>query len=175
MALIRFSPRQKHHLARAKRVIFLFMKGGPSHVDSFDYKPALQRDDGKELPFDKPRVTFAKTGKLLASPWKFHHSGSSGMLVSELFPHVAQCVDDICFLHSVHGTNAAHGGALLKLHTGSDTFVRPSMGSWITFGLGSENANLPGFVTICPTLAHGGVKNWSSAFPAAALPRHALG
>lgn len=165
------APRATHHPARAKRVIFLFMKGGPSHVDSFDYKPQLQRDDGKELPFAKPRVTFAKTGKLLASPWKFHRSGSNGMLVSELFPHVAQCVDEICFLHSVHGTNAAHGGALLKLHTGSDTFVRPSMGSWITYGLGSENANLPGFVTICPTLAHGGVKNWSSAF----LPPHYQG
>ena len=153
-----------HFLPRANRVIFLFMKGGPSQVDSFDFKPQLQKDDGKELPYKKPRVQFAKTGKLLKSPWKFERSGQSGMLVSELFPHVAQHVDDICFLHSVHGTNAAHGGALLKLHTGSDNFVRPSMGSWVTFGLGSENQNLPGFVTICPTLAHGGVKNWSSAF-----------
>jgi hypothetical protein len=86
------------------------------------------------------------------------------MPVSELFPHVARHVDDICFVHSLHGTNPAHGGATLKLHTGSDNFVRPSMGSWVTYGLGTENQNLPGFVTICPTLAHGGVSNWSSAF-----------
>ena len=77
---------------------------------------------------------------------------------------MARCVDDLCFLHSIHGTNAAHGGALLKLHTGSDNFVRPSIGSWMTYGLGTENRNLPGFITICPTLAHGGVNNWGSAF-----------
>lgn len=155
---------QPHLRPRAKRVIFLFMKGGPSHLDTFDFKPRLQRDDGKELPFSKPRVQFAKTGNLLGSPWQFHRCGDSGIPISALFPYVAQHVDDICFLHSVHGTNAAHGGALLKLHTGSDSFVRPSMGSWITYGLGTENANLPGFITICPTLAHGGVKNWSAAF-----------
>jgi hypothetical protein len=153
-----------HHVPRAKRVIFLFMKGGPSHLDTFDYKPKLQKDAGKELPFAKPRVQFAKTGNLLASPWKFRKYGASGMEISDLFPHVAQCADDLCVLNSVHGTNAAHGGALLKLHTGSDNFVRPSMGAWVTYGLGSENDNLPGFVTICPTLAHGGVKNWGSAF-----------
>jgi hypothetical protein len=153
-----------HFAPRAKRVIFLFMKGGPSHVDTFEHKPLLARDDGKPLPFDKPRVQFAATGMLLKSPWKFRKYGQCGHEVSELFPHVAQCVDDICFLHSVHGTNAAHGGALLKLHTGSDNFVRPSMGSWITYGLGTENDNLPSFITICPTLAHGGVKNWGSAF-----------
>lgn len=155
----------RHHFApRAKRVIFLFMKGGPSHMDTFDFKPQLQKDDGKDLPFEKPRVQFAATGKLMASPWKFQHYGECGIQVSELFPHVAKCVDDICFLHSLHGTNAAHGGALLKLHTGSDNFVRPSMGAWIDYGLGTENENLPGFITICPTLAHGGVKNWGSAF-----------
>lgn len=153
-----------HHAARAKRVIFLFMKGGPSHMDTFDYKPQLQKDDGKDLPFDKPRVTFAKTGKLLKSPWKFKQYGECGLPVSELFPHVGKLADDLCVLNSVHGTNAAHGGALLKLHTGSDNFVRPSMGSWVLYGLGTENENLPGFITICPTLAHGGVKNWGSAF-----------
>lgn len=153
-----------HFAPRAKRVIFLFMKGGPSHVDTFDYKPKLQEDDGKELPFEKPRVQFAATGNLFGSPWKFRQYGESGIHVSDLFPHVAQRVDDICFLNSLHGTNAAHGGALLKLHTGSDNFVRPSMGSWVNYGLGTENDNLPGFVTICPTLAHGGVKNWGSAF-----------
>jgi hypothetical protein len=153
-----------HFAPRARRVIFLFMKGGPSHIDTFEPKPLLDRDDGKPLPFDKPRVQFAPTGNLLRSPWKFNRYGESGSAVSELFPHVAGCVDDICFLHGVHGTNAAHGGAALKLHTGSDAFVRPSMGSWISYGLGTENANLPAFITICPTLAHGGVKNWGSAF-----------
>jgi len=155
---------QPHFAPRAKRVIFLFMKGGPSGIDTFDPKPLLQRDDGKELPFDKPRVQFAPTGKLLRSPWKFQKYGESGIEVSELFPNVAQHVDDLCILNSVHGTNPAHGGACLKLHTGSDNFIRPSMGSWVTYGLGTESSNLPGFVTICPTLAHGGVRNYGSAF-----------
>jgi hypothetical protein len=158
------APRPPHFAARAKRIIFVFMKGGPSHVDTFDYKPMLQRDDGKPLPFAKPRVQFAETGMLLASPWKFRRYGESGTAISELFPNVARCADDLCIINSLHGTNPAHGGALLKLHTGSDNFVRPSMGSWITYGLGTENQNLPGFITICPTLAHGGVLNWSSAF-----------
>lgn len=158
------APKEPHFTPRAKRVIFLFMKGGPSHMDTFDYKPQLQKYDGKPLPFDKPRVQFAPTGNLLKSPWKFKQYGESGIRVSELFPNVAECVDDLCIINSLHGTNAAHGGALLKLHTGSDAFVRPSMGSWVTYGLGTENQNLPGFITICPTLAHGGVKNWSSAF-----------
>jgi hypothetical protein len=149
---------------RAARVIFLFMKGGPSHVDTFDHKPKLTADDGKALPFAKPRVQFAETGTLLGSPWKFTPHGHSGIPVSGLFPHVARHVDDICFLHSLHGTNPAHGGAVLKLHTGSDTFVRPGMGAWVQYGLGTENANLPGFITICPTLAHGGVNNWGAAF-----------
>jgi len=158
------SPRQPHFRARARRVIFLFMKGGPSHLDTFDHKPLLERDHGKDLPFAKPRFTFAQTGKLLRSPWSFRRHGECGKLVSELFPGVARHVDDICFLHSVHGTNPAHGGACLKLHTGADNFVRPSMGSWVAYGLGTENHDLPGFLTICPTLAHGGVNNWSAAF-----------
>ena len=155
--------KRPHFATRAKRIIFLFMKGGPSQVDTFEYKPLLQRDHGKPLPFDKPKVTFAKTGNLLASPY-----GQCGHKVSELFPNVARHVDDICFLHGVHGTNPAHGGALLKLHTGADNFVRPSMGAWVGYGLGTENENLPSFVTICPTLAHGGLNNWGSAF----LPAH---
>lgn len=156
--------RPGHFPARAKRIIFLFMKGGPSHVDTFDPKPLLDRDDGKPCPIAKPRVQFASTGNLLKSPWKFKQYGESGMWVSELFPHMAECVDDLCMIHSLHGTNPAHGGALLKLHTGSDNFVRPSIGSWVGYGLGTENADLPAFITICPTLAHGGVNNWSSAF-----------
>jgi Protein of unknown function (DUF1501) len=157
-------PRRPHHSARAKRIVFLFMHGGPSQVDTFDYKPLLQRDHGKPLPFPKPRVTFAETGNLFRSPFRFSQHGECGAWVSELFPHVARCVDQICFLKGLHGSNDAHGGALLKIHTGSDTFVRPSIGSWALHGLGSENQDLPGFVTICPTLGHGGVNNWSSAF-----------
>jgi hypothetical protein len=153
-----------HFAPKAKGVIFLFMKGGPSHVDTFDPKPLLDRDDGKPYPGEKPRVQFAKTGNLLRSPWKFGRHGRSGIPVSELFPHVARHVDDLCLIHSLHGTNPAHGGAVLKLHTGSDNFVRPSMGAWVAYGLGTENANLPSFVTVCPTLAHGGVNNWGAAF-----------
>src|SRR5262249_32441166 len=110
-------------------------------------------------------------GKLLKSPWKFKQYGQSGIPVSELFPHVAQCVDELCVVRSLHGTNPAHGGALLKLHTGSDTQIRPSMGSWVVYGLGSENATLPGFITIRPTLAHGGVNTWGAAF----LPAYCQG
>jgi hypothetical protein len=156
--------KQPHFPARAKRVIFMFMKGGPSQVDTFDPKPLLDRDDGKPLPFDKPRVQFAPTNNLLKSPWKFKQYGESGIPVSELFPHVAQHVDDLCMVHSMHGTNPAHGGAVMKLHTGSDNFVRPSIGAWTSYGLGTENTNLPAFVSICPTLAHGGINNWGSAF-----------
>lgn len=149
---------------RAKRVIFLFMHGGPSHVDTFDYKPLLIRDSGQPLPFEKPRIQFAKTANLRRSPWEFRPYGQCGAMVSDLFPLVGACADDLCLLKSIHGTNEAHGGALLKLHTGSDTFVRPSMGAWISYGLGTENQNLPSFITINPTLGHGGVGNWSSAF-----------
>ncbi|MBM3822831.1 MAG: DUF1501 domain-containing protein [Verrucomicrobia bacterium] len=167
--------RAPHFSARAKRVIFLFMKGGPSHLDTFDPKPLLDRDDGKPFPGQKPRVTFAATGSLLKSPWTFQRHGRSGLPVSELFPHVATCVDELCVVRSVHGTNPAHGGALLKLHTGSDNFIRPSLGSWITYGLGTENQNLPGFITICPTFAHGGVNNWGAAFLPAACQGTPLG
>lgn len=153
-----------HFPARAKRIIFLFMHGGPSHVDTFDYKPLLVKHDGQPLPFEKPRIQFAQTGNLLRSPWEFRQYGQSGAWVSDLFPHVGRCADDITFVKSIHGSNEAHGGALLKINTGSDTFVRPSMGAWISYGLGTENENLPSFVTINPSLGHGGVRNFGSAF-----------
>lgn len=153
-----------HFPPRAKRVIFLFMHGGPSQVDTFDYKPQLAARTGEPLPFAKPRVQFGQTGNLLASPWKFRQYGESGAWVSDLFRHVGGCADDITFLKSLHGSNEAHGGAMLKMHTGSDTFVRPSMGAWISYGLGTENENLPSFVTMSPTMGHGGVQNFGSAF-----------
>ncbi|MBW3623515.1 MAG: DUF1501 domain-containing protein, partial [Armatimonadetes bacterium] len=169
------APKAPHFAPKAKRIIFLFMHGGPSQVDTFDPKPLLTRDHGKPLPFARPRVTFAETGNLLKSPWEFKKYGQSGIEVSDLFPHVGGCVDDLCIIRSLHGDNTAHGGALLQLHTGSDTFVRPSMGSWVTYGLGTENQNLPGFITVCPTLGHGGVQNWSSAFLPAAYQGTPIG
>ena len=167
--------RLPHFAARAKWIIFLFMVGGVSQVDTFDPKPLLIRDDGKPLPFAKPRVQFNATTNLLKSPWQFRQYGESGLPVSELFPHVAQHVDDLCMIHSCHGTNPAHGGAMMKLHTGSDNFVRPSIGSWVSYGLGTDNTNLPAYVTICPTLGHGGLNNWSSAFLPAAYNGTPLG
>lgn len=158
------APRPPQFPASAKRVIFLFMHGGPSQVDTFDYKPLLERDHGKPLPFSKPRVFSSQTGNLLKSPWQFRQYGQSGTWVSDLFPHVAGHVDDLCLINSMCGSNSRHGGALLELHTGSDTFVRPSLGSWITYGLGTENQDLPGYITICPTLTHGGVNAYNSAF-----------
>lgn len=153
-----------HHPARAKRVIFLFMHGGPSQVDTFDYKPELARRSGEAFPFQKPRIVSSETGGMLGSPFKFQQHGESGIHVSEIFPHVGGCVDDVCFINSMNCSNSRHGSALLELHTGSDTFIRPSMGSWITYGLGSENENMPGFITICPTLGHGGSNAWGSSF-----------
>ncbi len=156
--------RPPHFPAKAKRIIFLFMHGGPSQVDTFDYKPQLEKDDGKPVPFDKPRVVSGKTGSLLKSPWKFRPYGECGYYVSDLFPEIGKQVDNICFINSVHGSNSRHGAALLELSTGSDTFIRPSIGSWLTYGLGTENQDLPGFITICPSLSHGGANNWGSAF-----------
>src|SRR5438477_2439708 len=170
------APKQPHFTPKAKRVIFMFMHGGPSHVDTFDPKPRLIRDHGKPLPFKRP-LTFAEgnVGGLMKSPWEFKQHGGSGIEVSELFPHVATCIDELCVIRSMVGDAVDHGGALLQLHTGSPRFIRPSMASWVLYGLGSENQNLPGFVTIKPTLAHGGAKNWSSAFLPAAYQGTALG
>ncbi|MBM3759922.1 MAG: DUF1501 domain-containing protein [Acidobacteria bacterium] len=167
--------RAPHYPAKAKRVIFLFMHGGPSQVDTFDYKPLLKRDHGKPLPFARPKVVSGQTFNLLQSPWAFKQYGQSGAWVSDLFPELAKCVDDMCFIKSMHGSNSRHGGALLELHTGSDTFIRPSMGSWVTYGLGTENASMPGFLTICPTQSHGGANNFGSAFLPAPYAGTAIG
>ena len=155
---------QTHFAPRAKRVIFLFMHGGPSAVDTFDHKPQLTKDHGKPMPFSKPRVQFAQTGNLMASPWAFRQHGASGLWVSDLFPEVAKHVDKLCVINSMYTDNVVHGDAVIELHTGSDVFARPSMGAWITYGLGSENENLPGYITLSPSYAHGGVSNWGSAF-----------
>ena len=157
------SPRMPHFPARAKRVIFLFMHGGPSHVDTFDYKPRLQKDDGKEYPGELPANISAKP-KLLGSPWKFARHGNSGLWVSELLPETAKLVDDLCVIRSVHSKGQSHGQAVCMVHTGSDSLPRPSVGAWVSYGLGSENSDLPAFVSIGAPTAHGGPRNYGSAF-----------
>jgi hypothetical protein len=174
------APRAPHFPARAKRVIFLFMQGGVSQVDSFDYKPRLRRDDGRQLAFDDARV-LANTGKkgspqlVMKSPWNFARHGACGRWGSELFPEINRRVDNLCFIHSLHTEGVAHGPATLFLHTGATTAVRPSVGSWILYGLGTENQDLPGFVSICPTTGNGGARNYGNAFLPAAYQGTALG
>ncbi|MGE3805808.1 MAG: DUF1501 domain-containing protein [Gemmataceae bacterium] len=171
--------KQPHHAPRAKRVIFLFMQGGPSHIDSFDYKPRLLRDNGQMREFDDAR-TLAKTRKvvqhrIMKPLWKFGQHGECGHWVSELFPHIAKHSDKLCVLKGMHTEGVAHGPATLFLHTGSINLIRPSMGSWLLYGLGTENANLPGFVTISPSMGNGGPRNYSSAFLPAAFQGTAVG
>jgi hypothetical protein len=150
--------------ATAKRVIHLFMNGGPSHVDTFDPKPLLEKYAGKTLPVANLR-TERKTGAAMPSPFKFKKYGQSGIEVSELFPNVANSIDDICVVRSMHADVPNHEPSLLLMNCGEARLVRPSFGSWVTYGLGSENQNLPGFITMCP----GGYpiqesQNWQSGF-----------
>lgn len=164
-----FNPSGLHHPAKAKRVIFLFMQGGVSQVDSFDRKPILEARDGEMVPFDDPRE-FANTRKLgspqriMKSPWAFKQYGESGRWVSDLFPRMAEHVDKIAFVHSMHTDGVAHGPATLFLHSGAMNVVRPSMGAWTIYGLGSENENLPGFISIAPSIGNGGSRNYGAAF-----------
>ena len=164
-----FNPSGLHHPAEAKRVIFLFMQGGVSQVDSFDRKPILEERDGEMVPFDDPRE-FANTRKLgspqriMKSPWAFKQYGESGRWVSDLFPRMAEHVDKMAFVHSMHTDGVAHGPATLFLHSGAMNVVRPSMGSWTIYGLGSENENLPGFISIAPSIGNGGARNYGAAF-----------
>src|SRR6266496_2162423 len=135
--------RQPHHAAKAKRLIFLFMSGGPSHVDLFDPKPKLAEYAGKPLPFEQPKLVRTRTVNCLPSPFKFRKHGQSGIDVSELFPNLASCVDDLCVLRGMVADNINHNGACLQMNTGEQAFSRPSMGSWLVYGLGSDNQNLP--------------------------------
>lgn len=152
-----------HHPSRVKRVIFLFMHGGPSHVDTFDYKPELEKHDGEDLPFDLPSNINAKL-TLMKSPWKFRQHGESGLWVSDLMPHVAKQADELCVIRSMHSRGQSHGQAVSMLHTGSDNLVRPSVGAWVSYGLGRENHDLPAFVAIAPSSGHGGPRNYGAAF-----------
>ena len=170
------APHAPHFAPRAKRVIFLFMHGGPSSIDTFDPKPYLDANDGKPLPIKQP-LTFAagKTGGLMKSPWQFKNSGQSGLPISDLLPHIRECADDLCVIRSMVGEGVDHGAALLQTFTGTFTFTRPSMGSWTLYGLGTENRNLPGYITIKPALSHGGAKNWSSGFLPGSVQGTAIG
>ncbi len=171
--------RTPHFPAKVKRVIFVFMQGGPSHVDTFDYKPILEKRDGELEKFDDARV-LAKQKEIIKhrifqSPWKFKQHGECGQHVSELFPKIAERVDDLCFLKGMHTNGVAHGPATLFLHTGSINLVRPSLGSWVLYGLGSENENLPGFVTLQPSMGNGGPRNFNNAFLPAIYQGTAIG
>ena len=157
------APGTLHHPAKATRVIVLFMHGGPSQVDTFDYKPKLQADDGKTLPFKAADNISAKP-TLLASPWKFARHGQSGQWVSELLPETARHVDDLCIVRSMHSRGQSHGQAVSMIHTGSDNLIRPSVGAWISYGLGPASPDLPAFVSIGPASGHGGPRNYGSAF-----------
>ncbi len=159
-----FAVRQPHHPPRAKRVIFLFMQGGPSQVDTFDPKSQLAAHDGKKIEFDVARTRKTTPETVLKSPWQFKQYGQCGQPVSELFPHMASCVDDLCLIRSMQTEGVAHGPATLFLHTGATNLIRPSVGGWISYGLGTENQNLPAFVTINPPPTKGGPRNYSNAF-----------
>jgi hypothetical protein len=157
------TPKKPHFPGKAKRVLHLFMNGGPSHVDTFDPKPLLAQHAGKELP--KNLKTERKTGAAFPSPFKFQKFGQSGIEVSELFPNVASCIDDICVIRSMHADVPNHEPSLMLMNCGEARLIRPSLGSWVTYGLGSENQNLPGFIAMCP----GGypiqeTQNWQNAF-----------
>jgi len=162
------APRTPHYEPHAKNVIFLYMDGGPSHVDTFDYKPLLKKFDGvdpHEALGKLERTQFNNIGKVMQSQWKFRQHGESGAWVSELFPHIAQQVDKLCFVKSVVSKFAEHTFANYFLHTGSGLQGRPSMGAWVEYGLGSENRNLPGFVVLNGGLIPpGGLDNFNSGY-----------
>ncbi|MBL9199006.1 MAG: DUF1501 domain-containing protein, partial [Opitutaceae bacterium] len=168
-----------HHAPRAKRVIFLFMGGGVSHLDSFDYKPALYAHDGKMMEFLDQRAIaktgMGATGRVMKPLWEFKQRGQSGRWVSELFPNIAKHADDYCVVRSMHTEGVAHGPATLFLHTGTTNMIRPSMGSWVNYGLGTANENLPAFVTLSPTLANGGPRNYGNAFLPSVFQGTAIG
>lgn len=147
------SPKEPHFAAKAKHVIFLCMSGGPSHVDTFDYKPQLAKDHGKRGKYG---------GNLLKSPWKFKQRGDSGLWISDLFPSVAEHADDMTLIRSMHCDQPVHPGAMTQMHTGNVQFIRPSLGAWTLYGLGTENSSLPGFVSL--SAPAGSATNMGSAF-----------
>lgn len=147
------APKAPHFPARAKRVIFLCMQGGPSHVDTFDYKPELTKDHGKTGKYG---------GTLLKSPWDFRQYGEGGLWISDLFPNVARHADDLTLIRSMQCDQPVHPGAMTQMHTGTAQFIRPSLGAWTLYGLGTENTSLPGFVSLSPPA--GSSRNFGSSF-----------
>ncbi|HUQ68817.1 MAG TPA: DUF1501 domain-containing protein [Planctomycetaceae bacterium] len=164
-----------HLVPRARRVIFLFMWGGPSHVDLFDYKPRLNDFAGKPVTPEAFGGKQPPGGDILGSPFKFQQHGEGGVWISELFPQLAQHADRLCVIRSLHTDGSAHGEALLNLHTGHSNLLRPSVGAWVSYGLGSDSENLPAFITISPPRGHGGVQNYGSAFLPAVHQGTAIG
>jgi hypothetical protein len=161
-----------HHAATAKHVIFLYMDGGPSQVDTFDYKPMLEKHHGKDphSVFKVEPTQFNNVGRVMASPWKFKQYGQSGIWVSDLFPYLSGCVDDLALVRSMTSKFPEHTSANYFLHTGSGFQGRPSMGAWAGYGLGSENKNLPGFIVLNGGLIPpGGLDNFNSGFLPAAF------
>ena len=158
------APRPPQLAPRARSVIFCFMQGGPSHVDTFDYKPLLTRNNNKTIPLANADGNHGRTGKILKPFWRFRKYGQSGIEVSDLFPHIGRCVDDICFINSMYTAGASHFPEQMRLHTGSERLIRPTLGSWVLYGLGTENENLPGFITICPCYNFGNITLLRSAF-----------
>lgn len=163
------APQAPHFAGKAKRVIFLFMVGGPSHIDTFDPKPLLEKYNGKPLPesFGKVQSQFTKGDTpILGCPWKFSKHGQCGMDVSELYPRLATCVDDICFVRSFYTESVVHAPAMYQVHTGRILTGYPSLGSWVTYGLGSESENLPAYVVMPQPegTPEGGTPCWSAAF-----------
>ncbi len=155
----RAATRQPHFAAKAKRVILLYMQGGVSHLDTFDYKPKLQADNGKDF-------ATGKGGKLLGSPWKFQQHGQSGQWISSLFPHLAKQADDLCVLTAMHTDAQAHETAVPMFHTGNQLQARPSIGAWVLYGLGAETQDLPGFIAMNPLNRFGGNNQGSAFLPA---------
>ena len=155
--------RQPHFAPKAKHVIFLFLNGGMSQVDTFDPKPALVKYDGRPMPGPKIRTDRA-SGTLMRSPWDFKRYGQSGIEVSDIFPHVAKRIDDFCVVRSMYTENGNHGPSLQVMNCGHQLPGRPSMGSWVTYGLGTENQNLPGFIVLCPGFPVLGSSLWSAGY-----------
>ena len=155
-------PRAAHHPARAKQLIFVFLTGGFSHVDTFDFKPRLQADHRKTVPGESLRE--ASRQPLLGSPFQFQRYGQSGLMVSELFPHLGALADDLCVIRTMHTDILEHFQAALAMHTGSSTVPMPSIGAWLSYGLGTLNQNLPPYVVLCEHLPYAGAQVWDSSF-----------
>ena len=157
------TPKAPHFPAKAKRVVYLFLNGGPSQVDTFDPKPMLDKHHGKPAPSGNLK-TERKTGNLMRSPFTFRHCGKSGIEVSEIFPRIGSLIDDMCVIRSMYTERPNHEPSLMLLNSGDRLPGRPSMGSWLTYGLGTENQNLPGYIVLCPGLPVIGHQLWSSTF-----------